>query len=355
MLSIPRWMRFHDPDSLENRSETLVRTLVDGVEKTIARYHRAEVRGAEHVPGGPALYVGNHNSFAYTPDTYLFCAEVFRRHGMAAVPYGLAHEWIMSLPFINQSLAPMGAVRASHENGQRLLQAGKKVLVYPGGDLDAMRPFRRRHEIVFEGRTGFVRLALEAGVPIIPVVSAGAHSTIVILDDMRGVAQRLGLVDAWRIKAFPITLSFPWGLTLGPPPPFVPFPSRILVELLPPVHFDRSGPEAAADEGYVDGCARRVQRQMQQALDRLAEERRRLRHDDLRALVGWLRGGADESFEHGDASGRATSQSETEPSRARAPRPRSSSSEGFESPLPVAAAATSPAASSAARPSSPPP
>lgn len=292
MALIPRWMRFYDPDALDNRDERFIAWLVELVAKTIEPYHRSEVRGAERVPEGPALYVGNHNSFAYTPDTYLFCAEVYRQHGIDAVPYGLAHEWILTLPFVNQAIAPMGAVRACHDNGERLLRAGKKVLVYPGGDLDAMRPFRRRHEIVFDGRSGYVCLALRTGVPIVPVVSAGAHSTIVIVDDMRGVAEAFGLVDAWRVKAFPITLSIPWGLTLGPPPPFVPFPSRILVDLLEPIRFERSGPEAAADDDYVDACAALVRERMQVALTRLAGERRRLRWRDLQSLWRRLSGEA---------------------------------------------------------------
>lgn len=267
--------RFHDIDSFDNRDEGLIRLVAKLVEHTILPYHRAEVRGIERIPPGGALYVGNHNSYAYMPHTYLFVLAAYRRFGMDAVPYGVMHEVLLSWPFVNQIMSPLGAVRASHENGERLLRAGKKVLVYPGGDVDALRPFRDRDRIVFDGRHGYVRLALRTGVPIVPVVAAGAHSTFVIVDDLRWLAEWLGARTKWRLKAWPLTLSIPWGVTLGPTFPFVPFPSKILIEVLAPLVFSRAGSEAAEDEAYVTSCARRVETFMQAALTRLAVERRR--------------------------------------------------------------------------------
>jgi 1-acyl-sn-glycerol-3-phosphate acyltransferase len=263
-------LRFYDIDSLDNRDEGWIEWAASVVERTLVPYHRAEVSGVERIPAGGALYVANHNSFTYTPDTYIFALAALRHHGMEAVPYGLAHEVIFSVPPVNQVLAPLGAVRASQRNGERLLRAGRKVLVYPGGDYDALRPFRHRHRVVFGGRKGYVRLALRSEVPIVPVVTAGAHGTFVILDDLRWLARAIGAARFLRVKVWPLTLSFPWGLTLGPPPPWVPFPTKILVEVLEPVTFARSGAAAAADEAYVDRCAALVEERMQTTLDRLA-------------------------------------------------------------------------------------
>ena len=265
-----RALRFHDIDSFDNRDERVIEWLARVVERTLVPYHRAEVAGVERIPSGGALYVANHNSYTYTPDTYIFALSALRAHGIDAVPYGLAHEVIYSLPPVNQVLAPLGAVRASHRNGERLLRAGKKVLVYPGGDVDALRPFRDRHRLVFGGRKGYVRLALRSGVPIVPVVTAGAHGTFVVLDDLRWLARAIGADRLLRVKVWPLTLSFPWGLTLGPPPPWIPFPAKILIEVLDPVVFDRSGADAADDEAYVARCASLVEEPMQAALSRLA-------------------------------------------------------------------------------------
>jgi 1-acyl-sn-glycerol-3-phosphate acyltransferase len=146
-------------------------------------------------------------------------------------------------------------------------------MVYPGGDLDAMRPFRHRNRIVFGGRRGYMRLALREGVPIVPVVAAGSHATFIIIDDLRWLARLLRADRCLRIKVWPLTLSIPWGLTLGPLFFYIPFPVRIRVEVLTPMRFARAGEEAASDEAYVGACAAEVEGAMQAALDRLSSQK----------------------------------------------------------------------------------
>ncbi|MEZ4438430.1 MAG: 1-acyl-sn-glycerol-3-phosphate acyltransferase [Polyangiaceae bacterium] len=265
-------VRFRDADDLDNRDEEAVALFARVVASTLERYHRAEVRGVERIPKGAALYVGNHNSFAYTPDTYLFSLAAYRAHGLEAVPHGLAHGVLIGWPFVNQILTPLGAVRASHDNGERLLRAGKKVLVYPGGDVDSLRTYRDRHRLVFDGRRGYVRLALRCEVPIVPVVAAGAHRSILVLHDGRFIADAFDLGRRLRAKVWPIMLSVPWGLTVGPVFPFLPLPFKILIEILEPIHFARRGPEAADDDAYVAECATLVETRMQATLTRLSAE-----------------------------------------------------------------------------------
>ncbi len=263
-----------DIDSLDNRDPKKIEKFLAFIDGFLKRYHRAEVRGVERVTDGAALYVGNHNAGTWSPDTFLFGAELFHAWGIDAVPYGLGHEKTIAAPFVRDFIIPLGAVRASHDNANRLFKAGKKVLVYPGGDLDSMRPFRHRNRIVFGGRKGYARLAIRNGVPIIPVVAAGAQSTWIVIDDMRWFA-KLIRSDKWlRSKVWPVTLCLPWGITVGPLVPYIPFPSKILIEILEPICFERSGDEAAADEAYVAECDVQVRSAMQTALTRLAAERR---------------------------------------------------------------------------------
>lgn len=270
LLSLLGRLRHYDIDSLDNRNPAFVDWVSRRVAPQLSRYHRAEVRGLERVPKGPALLVGNHNGSFMVHDSVIFCAALYRRFGLAAMPFFLGHTATISLPVAHRLLIPLGAVRASHENAHRLFARGHKLLVYPGGDIDAMRPFRHRHRVVFGGRQGYVRLAVREGVPIVPVVAAGAHSGFIIIDDMRWLARAARLDRLVRINVWPLTLSVPWGLTLGPPPPYLPWPSRILVEVLPPVHLERHGAAAAADSAYVAGCAARIERSMEATLRRLA-------------------------------------------------------------------------------------
>jgi 1-acyl-sn-glycerol-3-phosphate acyltransferase len=270
-------MRRYDIDSLDNRDEALVERLAGLVLALLKPYFRAEVRGTERVPPGAALYVGNHNAGLMQPDSFLFGAAVYRAHGISALPYGLGHEVAIRVPGIHQIIMPLGVVRASHDNARRIFARGDKVLVFPGGDCEAMRPFQERNRVVFAGRTGYVRLALREGVPILPVISSGAHSTLFILDDGQWLARLLGVDRRLRIKTWPITLCLPWGLVVGPQLLYVPWPSRILIEVLEPIRFDRAGEAAASDDAYVRACADRVERTMQAALDRLVKERERPR------------------------------------------------------------------------------
>ena len=266
------WLKFHDIDDLDQRDGDLIDLAYRLFHVPIERYFRSEVRGVERIPEGAALYVGNHNALLMTPESFLFGFAVYRERGLQDVPFGLGHELALLLPGVNQLVVPMGAVRASHAHALELFRKGRKVLVYPGSEFEAMRSWRDRNRILFGGRQGYVRLALAAGVPIVPFVAAGAQETLVVLTDGEGIARALRM-DVWlRLKRWPIALALPWGV-LAAPLPFVPWPARILIEVLPPIRFDRQGSEAAADTDYVARCAARVEKEMQDCMDRLVAER----------------------------------------------------------------------------------
>ena len=265
-------MKQYDLDSLDNRDPKAVERALRIAKPILQALFQPEVRGIENVPQGAALYVGNHNSGVVMPESYVLATAVHAAHGMDAVPYGLAHEIAIRVPIAHQMLVPLGAVRASHDNGRRLFERGKKVLVFPGSDIDTYRPYRDRHRVIFGKRRGYVRLALRSGVPIIPVVTAGAHETFYVIDDGRSIARALRLDKLLRVKVWPLILSVPYGLTLGPIPPHLPLPSPIRMQILPPIHFDRSGEEAVADSDYVEQCHERVLGEMQATLTSLGEE-----------------------------------------------------------------------------------
>lgn len=262
-----------DPDSLEHRDPDLLIRVTALIAPALEAWFRPVVRGLERVPDGAALYVGNHSGATTTPDTFVFCGHLLRERGVEFVPWGLAHELALIVPGFRHILLPLGAVRASHENALRLLRAGEKVMVYPGGDLDAMRAWRDRKRVVFGPRRGYVRLAIQAGVPIVPVVTAGGHEIFRVLSDGRRIAHWIGADRFLRLKCWPIILSVPWGLTVGPPPPCIPWRTRIFQEVLDPIEFERTGDEAAADSAYVETCHNRVLSAMQDALTRLYAER----------------------------------------------------------------------------------
>ena len=279
------WLRlpgFRDVSSLDNRDPRVLERFADIAGPILERWYQPEVRGLDRIPDGGALYVGNHSGGFLTPDTWILAVALVRERGLDDVPYALAHQVVMEAPGTNQMLTAMGAVAASPENAHRIFEAGFKVLVYPGGDIDSFRPSRDRNRIVFGPRRGYVRLALRERVPIIPVVSAGSHEGWWVLSDGRWLSRILQTHRFLRTDVLPITLSVPWGLTIGAPP-YVPLPIPILLEVLEPIQFERAGPEAADDIEYVEACHRRVLDTMQFALDRLADEQAEKRRARVRA------------------------------------------------------------------------
>jgi len=268
-------MRWHDVDSLENRDPEAIERTIHALEPVLEAFFHPTVRGFEHIPDGPGLYVANHNGGILLPDAYVLGVSLYRHRGLSDLPFVLAHDLAVRAPLANQLMPKLGAVRANPANAHRLFAAGHKVLVYPGGDRETFRPFRERDRIVFGDRRGYLRLALTEGVPITPVVTAGAHAGLMVLDDGGRIARFLRLDRALRVKVCPVVLSAPWGVTVGFPPPYVPMPTRIYMEFLPAIRFDRSGPDAAADEAYVEACHQQVATAMQSALSRLSAERAR--------------------------------------------------------------------------------
>lgn len=257
-----------DPDRLDARSPRLIASLVPVLRRVCRHYFRLRVEGVEHLAHGPALFVSNHNNGLAGPDIACAMLALWEAHGPAAPIYALAHDFPMRhlTPF-GALLQRFGGLRATQENGRRALEAGARVLVYPGGDLEAYRHSSRRDEIVLGERTGFVRLAQQTGAPIVPVVAHGAHRSAFIFSEGEGIARRIGLKRWARLERFPLALALPWGFVAGPWTPYLPLPFPIRLRVLPPVRVALDENAAAARE--------RIRALMQAALDDLARGDRR--------------------------------------------------------------------------------
>lgn len=233
-------------------------------------YFRARVEGWERLPEGPALLVGNHNGGFVMPEAPLSLMSYHQATGFQDPLVVLGHDLAFAFPGFKHLVPRLGAVPARPENAAAALRAGRRVFVYPGGDHEVMRPSRDRDRIDFGRRTGFVRVALRAGVPIVPVVAAGAHDVWLVLARGERLARWSGLGRSrLRLNVCPITLSFPWGLSSGFLP-FLPFPAKILIEVGEPVEVSGSADDPVA----LERGARQVVASMQRIMDRLATELR---------------------------------------------------------------------------------
>ena len=236
-------------------------------------YYRPEVRGFESLPkSGPFLVVGNHSGGATPPDMPILMTAWWRQRGVEEPVYGLFHSFFLGLPGVRAPLTKFGAIEAGWEAAEAVLRSGGIVVVYPGGDHEAFRPWNKRNEIDFDGRTGFIKLALRTGVPIVPAVTHGVQDSIVVLSRGEGLVRYMPHLKRWRLKVMPVMVGLPWGVSFGLPT--LPLPAKATVQLGPPIDLAvENGPGAANDEPFVRASYERITRGMQGTLDRLARER----------------------------------------------------------------------------------
>jgi 1-acyl-sn-glycerol-3-phosphate acyltransferase len=264
-------LRARVPDAdLDARDPDYIRESLPRLWLLSSLWFRGEVRGLGNVPeDGPVLLVGNHSGGNVSPDTAVLTLAFSTYFGVERRFYQLAHNLIVSMPLLG-FLRKYGTVAASPENAERALRSGAALLVYPGGDREAHRPSWERHTVDLGGRRGFIRLARDHDVPIVPVVAIGGQETALFLSRGERLAQALGLDRLLRTKVLPLSIAVPWGLNVGDVLGHVPLPAKITIEVLPAIHLrEQFGPEADVDEVYDH-----VTRTMQETLDALASERR---------------------------------------------------------------------------------
>lgn len=263
--------RPHDLDARDPRFIEAVRpfmdTLYDG-------YFRAETEIEEDLPQEePMLAVANHNGMSGTPDMFCIMTAYWRRYGTGQAAYGLMHDFPFRVPLGGPWLNGCGAIAACQKNAHAALERGARVLVFPGGDIDACKPFRERYQIRFAGRRGFLRVAIRAGVRIAPIVSVGGHESLFLVSDGRSIAQALRLPQLVRSNVFPIGFALPYGVIFGNPVPHLPPPVKIHTRFLAPI--DLALPRSAADDpDALEAAYTRVVGAMQRAMDEMKHQGR---------------------------------------------------------------------------------
>jgi len=257
------------PADLDERDPDYIRETLPRLWLASSLWFRGEVRGLGNIPEeGPVLLVGNHSGGNLPADTFVFTLAFSTYFGVERVFHQLAHNLVLSMPGLSY-LRKYGTVAASHENARRALQSGAAVLVYPGGDREVHRPSWERNRVDFGSRKGFIRLAIEQDVPIVPVVAIGGQETALFVTRGRRVAHALMLDRMFRLTVLPVSIGPPLGVNVLDFPGRLPLPSKIELQVLDPIDLtERFGADPDRDEVYdvVTG-------EMQEALDALDRAR----------------------------------------------------------------------------------
>ena len=243
------------------------------IDFALDKYFRVENSGWERLPDGPCLLIGIHSGTWLTMDAWSLAFSWWRQFGTTRLLHGTAHDALMAMPVIGPFFRKIGVIPASRETVTAALAAGNSVVVWPGGEVDAMRTWKKRHEVHFAGRRGFVKQAILSGVPIMPVATVGGTETVFVLSEGRWLAKVLGFKRFLRADTAPIVAGFPFGVWPEVLPTHIPLPSKIRNEFLEPIHVD-TDPARAKDDDYVNAIYAQVQARIEEGVARLAAKQR---------------------------------------------------------------------------------
>ena len=258
-------------DPLSERDPEYIRETLPALRLLSSLYFRSDVRGMAKIPAtGPVLLVGNHSGGTLIADTFVFAQAFYDHFGPERRFHQLAHDLVFKVPGTRALVQRYGTIPASRESMRRALDRDAALLVYPGGDHETYRPSWQSGEIGFGGRTGFVELALEHDIPVVPVVALGGQETALFLGRGRRLASGLQLDRLLRLKVLPLAIGPPFGLTVLDLPGRIPLPSKITIRVLDPIDLRvHLGPDPDLHEAY-----RLITDAMQDSLSALSRKRR---------------------------------------------------------------------------------
>jgi len=235
-------------------------------------WFRMEMEGWEKLPDPPALLIGIHSGAPFVWDAWTVGIQWWRRFGTDRVLHGTAHDALMAAPVIGDYFRRMGVLPAAPDSISAALAAGHDVALWPGGEIDSLRTWGQRDEAILAGRKGFVRMAIKAGVPIVPIATVGGPDSMPVLFTGRRLARLLQLDKVARLKIFPFAIQAPWGIAPAMLPE-LPLPTKIRTALLDPIELD-DDPGRAGDDAYVEEKYDEVQAAIQHGMEALARRRR---------------------------------------------------------------------------------
>ena len=220
-------------------------------------YWRVDVAGIEQLPSqGPVILVANRSGILPYDGlmiSHVVAESISERHR----PRFLVADWLITLPFVQPYLARLGGVRACRENADRLLRTGRSVVAFPEGLKGAGKVFRQRYRLKRFGRGGVVRIAIELGIPMLPVAVIGAEEAHPVLFKMETLARSVG------VPFIPVTPTFPLLGPLG----LLPLPSKWSIRFGAPIETEHLGAKTARDELLVSRMTEELRSEIQSMVD----------------------------------------------------------------------------------------
>jgi 1-acyl-sn-glycerol-3-phosphate acyltransferase len=229
-------------DRWSARRDRRVTDTVGACVRVLRRYHPITLEGVENLPPGPCLLVGNHGLLGY--ESLFFFEALYRQTGR--LPVGLADRWFFRVPLLRDVLVRIGGTYGHRLNARAHLLAGDLVVCYPGGAREAFKTDdRERYRLRWEQSVGFVRVAMECGVPLVPFAAAGVDDTFDIVGRYEGLGRRWMGHDKYDIPRLRGRANLP-----------IPRPAPFLFRVGEPLHLDGERTEQAVEQAHAAISAR---------------------------------------------------------------------------------------------------
>ncbi|MDQ2622531.1 MAG: acyltransferase family protein [Actinomycetota bacterium] len=248
------------------RSETVV-SLMEPLLNFYYRYwFRVETEGIENVPAdGGALLVSNHSG-ALPPDGPMIMQAIRNEHSNPRPVYMLGEHWFKGYPGVSMFVNKMGLVPAHRANAQRLLNdEGRLAVVFPEGQKGTRKVYWQRYQLRRFGRGGFVRTAIRARVPIVPIALIGGEESMPIFAHFRLLQKLTGLIY------FPLTPTFPH---FGPAAALMYMPAKFKIRFMEPIDMSGYPVETIDDPAEIQAISERIRTRIQRELEGMLAERK---------------------------------------------------------------------------------
>jgi 1-acyl-sn-glycerol-3-phosphate acyltransferase len=248
------------------RSERVMGLMQPAMNFYYRYWFRVETEGIENVPSeGGALLVSNHSG-ALPPDAPMVMQAIRNEHPRPRPLYMLGEHWFKGYPGVGMLTNKLGLVAAHPDNAQRLLHdEGRLAIVFPEGQKGTRKVLWQRYRLRRFGRGGFVRTAIQARVPIVPIAVIGAEEAMPIFAHLRPLQRVSGLIYA------PLNHAFPWfGLAAAA----MYLPAKFKIRFLEPIDMSEQPQEIAEDAGEIQALAEEIRGRIQRELDDMLASRR---------------------------------------------------------------------------------
>ncbi len=206
------------------------------------QYFRVCTSGIDHVPReGGAMLIGNHSG-SIPSDAGMVMASLFFDLEPPRHVHGMVEKFAQNLPFLSSWFSRIGQLTGLPEHAERLLNDGRLLLVFPEGARGTGKLYSERYQLVRFG-TGFMRIALQTGSPIVPFAYVGGEESFPTIYHAKTMARLTG-VPYWPVPPYLLP---------------VPLPVACRVHYGEPMHFEGDGTESdQVIEGYVKAVRARI-------------------------------------------------------------------------------------------------